>query len=85
MRSRLTVAETRQWTTLTEDDNTTQTFLATPPYEALRPLVSFTMSLRNSQQRAGALMFIDITRAHPHCTMPCEMWILAVTRGASVD
>ena len=41
----------------------------TRPCEALRLLVSFVMSPRNKDEKSHVLMFIDITRAHPHCTM----------------
>ena len=51
---------------LTEADNA-QTFSASPPYEALRLRVSFVMSPRNHEEKSHVLMFIDITRAHPHC------------------
>ena len=68
VRSRLAVAETTHKTTLSEEDNA-QTFSATPPYEALRLLVSFVMSPRDADEKSHVLMFIDITRAHPHCTM----------------
>ena len=68
VRSRLGVAETRHRTTLSEEDNA-QTFSATPPYEALRSLVSFVMSPRDKDEKNHVLMFIDIMRAHPHCTM----------------
>ena len=66
--SRLTVAETKHRTTLTKTDNA-QTFSATPPYEAFRLLVSFVMSPRNHEEMSHVLMFIDVTRAHPHCSV----------------
>ena len=74
VRSRLAVAETRHRTTLSEEDNA-QTFSATPPYEALRLLVSFVMSPRDKDEKSHVLMFIDITRAHPHCTMRRQVWV----------
>ena len=74
VRSRLAVAETRHRTTLSEEDNA-QTFSATPPYEALRLLVSFVMSPRNKDKKSHLLMFIDITRAHTHCTMRRQVWV----------
>ena len=73
VRSRLTVAETKHRTTLTEADNA-QTFSATPPYEALRLLVPFVMSPRNHEVMSHVLMLIDITRAHPHCSMRRQVW-----------
>ena len=74
VRSRLTVAESKHTTTLTEADNA-QTFSATPPYEALRLLVSFVMFLRNRKEKSHVLMFIDITRAHPHVSMRRQVWV----------
>ena len=61
-------------TTLSEEDNS-QTFSATPPYEALWLLVSFVMSPRDTDQKNHVLMFVDITRAHPHCTMRRQVWV----------
>ena len=69
VRSRLAVAETKHRTTLSEEDNA-QTFSATPPYEALRLLVSFVMSPRDTDEKSHVLMFIDITRAHR--IVPCD-------------
>ena len=74
VRSRLAVLETKHRTTLSEEDNA-QTFSATLPYEALRLLVSFVMSPRNKDEKSHALMFIDVTRAHPHCTMRRQTWV----------
>ena len=74
LRSRLAVAETRDRTTLSEEDNS-QTLSATPPCEALRLLVSFVMSPRNKDEKSHVLMFVDITRAHPHCTMRRQVWV----------
>ena len=68
VRPRLAVAETKHRTTLSEEDNA-QTYSATPPCEALRLLVSFVMSPRDTDEKSHVLMFIDITRAHPHCAM----------------
>ena len=69
MRPRLAVAETKHRTTLSEED-TAQTFSATPPYEALRLFVSFVMSPRDKDEKSHVLMFVDITRAHT--IVPCE-------------
>ena len=44
-------------------------------YEALRFLVSMTMSPRNKEEESHVLMFLDITRAHPHCDMKRKLWI----------
>ena len=66
--SRLTVVETKHRTTLTEADNA-QTFSATTPDEALHLLVSFVMSPRNHKDMSHVLMFSDITRAYPQCSM----------------
>ena len=67
VRSRLAVAETKHKTTLSEEDSA-QTF------EALRLLVSFVLSPRDTDEKSHVLMFIDITRAHPHCTMRRQVW-----------
>ena len=74
VRSRLTVAETKHRTTLTEAGNA-QAFSATPPYEALRLHVYFVMSPRSHEEMSHVLMFIDITRAHPHCSMRRQVWV----------
>ena len=74
VRSRLAVADTKHRTALSEEDNA-QTFSATPPYEALRLLVSFVMSPRDTGEKSHVLMFIDITRAHPHCAMRRQVWV----------
>ena len=70
VRSRLAVAETKHRTTLSEEDNA-QTFSATPPCEALRLLVSFVI---DTDEKNHVLMFIDITRAHPHYTTRRQVW-----------
>ena len=74
VRCRLCVAETKGRTTLDLGDPT-QTFSATPPYEALRCLVSMVMSPRTREEESHVLMFLDITRAHPHCDMKRKLWI----------
>ena len=53
--------KTRFRTTLTEFDNA-QTFSATPSYEALGVLASFTSSPRIQEERPNVLMFIDTMR-----------------------
>ena len=74
VRSRLAVAETKRRTTLSEEDNA-QTCSATPLYEAVWLLVSFGMSPRDTNEKCHVLMFIDITRAHPQCTMRRQVWV----------
>ena len=81
VRSRLAVAETRHRTTPSEMDNA-QTFSATPPYEALRMLASYVMSPRNKDEKSHVLMF---TRAHPHCTLRREVWVLTAEHPRSKE
>ena len=50
------------------------TFSAAPPYEALRLLVSLTMTPLPGEEH-DVLMFMDITRAHPHCPMRRKVWV----------
>ena len=73
VRSRLCVAETKKQTAMDLTDPTL-TFAATPPYECLRMLVSLTMTPRAGEEQ-DVLMFLDITRAHPHCPMRRKVWI----------
>eukprot|EP00971_Amphidinium_carterae_P338220 6475462-Amphidinium_carterae.1 len=72
VRSRLVVKETKYRTTLTDP---AQSYASAPPYEALRFLLSMTMSPRDETEASFVLMFIDITRAHPHCKMRREVWV----------
>ena len=74
VRSRLCVAETRGRTSLDLADPS-QTLFATPPIEALRLLVSMTMSPRSTAEGYHVLMFVDIARARPHCTMNRDLWV----------
>ena len=67
VRARLAVA-------LSEEDNA-QTFLTTPPHEALWLLGSLVVSPRDEDEKSHVLMFFDITRAHPHCTMRRQVWV----------
>ena len=53
-------------TTLSEEDNT-QTFSATPPCPS--------SCHRDKDEKSHVLMFIDITRTHPHCTMRRQVWV----------
>ena len=57
----LTLAETRHRTTLTKTYNV-QIFPATPPFEALILVVSFSMSPQSLEVRAHVPMFVEITR-----------------------
>ena len=88
VRSRLTVADTKHRTRLTEADNA-QTFSATPPYEHCVCL-HLSLSPRNHEEMSHVLMFIDITRAHRvvrcvvKCGYSCLKKILAVRRKACV-
>ena len=68
------MTETRHKSTLTEADNA-QTVSATPPYEALRLLVSFVMSPRDQEEKSHVFMFIDTTRAHPRCSVRRQVWV----------
>ncbi|CAK0840427.1 unnamed protein product, partial [Prorocentrum cordatum] len=74
VRCRLCVAETRYRTSM-DLGGPSQTFSATPPYEALRMLISFCCSPRNAEEDQHVLMFLDITRAHPHCEMKRQLWV----------
>ena len=69
--SRLCVAETKRQTEMDLDD-ASLTFSASPPYEALRLVVSLQMTPKPEHD---LLMFLDITRAHPHCPMRRKVWI----------
>ena len=73
VRSRLCVAETKKQTTMDLND-ASLTFSATPPYECLRMLISLTMTPLPGEED-HVLMFLDITRAHPHCPMRRKVWI----------
>eukprot|EP00971_Amphidinium_carterae_P351978 6492372-Amphidinium_carterae.1 len=71
VRCRLVVKETKWRSTISDPS---QTWSATPPYEALRFLASLCMS-PGSGEHDFVLQFIDITRAHPHCLMRRDLWI----------
>eukprot|EP00971_Amphidinium_carterae_P283716 5632571-Amphidinium_carterae.4 len=71
VRCRLVVKETRHHSTISDPS---QTWSATPPYEALRMMISMCMSPKEGEE-GFVLQFIDITRAHPHCTMKRDLWI----------
>eukprot|EP00971_Amphidinium_carterae_P344148 6484362-Amphidinium_carterae.1 len=71
VRCRLVVKETRWRSTITDPS---QTWSATPPYEALRFICSLCMTPMEGEE-GYVLQFIDITRAHPHCEMKRDLWI----------
>jgi hypothetical protein len=62
--------ETKRRSTIAADD-IISTFSATPPFEGLRILISWTMSCRTAIDPLNdiVLLVIDISRAHPHCIM----------------
>ncbi|CAK0877935.1 unnamed protein product [Prorocentrum cordatum] len=74
VRCRLSVAETRYRTSM-DLGGPSQTFSATPPYEALRMLSSFCCSPRDAEEDQHVLMFLVVTRAHPHCEMKRKLWV----------
>ena len=65
VRCRWVIQETKNHTTMDITDPAL-TFSAAPPYEALRFLVSLWMTPSGKKQQGCQLLFIDITRAHPH-------------------
>jgi len=74
VRCRLVVQETKRQTTI-DPENTAAVFSATPPYEALRLIISSLMSPRTPEEQEHVLTFIDISRAHPHAPMRRDLWI----------
>ena len=68
VRCRWVIKETRHKTSMDTSDPS-QTFSATPPYEALRFLISMTTTPLDKSEDDFVLMFIDITRADPHVKM----------------
>eukprot|EP00959_Pyramimonas_sp_CCMP1952_P216753 4532901-Pyramimonas_sp.AAC.1 len=74
VRSRLVVKETRYHTNL--DTSGGSSFSQTPPYEALRMLCSCQMTPASQMQVDYVIIFIDITRAHPHCKMRRKVWVV---------
>jgi len=66
LRSRLVVQETNKVTTIAQGD-VASTFAATPPIESLRFLLSLAMTLPKVNGEDWVVLFIDISRAHPHC------------------
>ena len=73
LRSRMCVAETRRRTSM-DLHCIAETFSATPPYEALRFIVSVTMTPRTAVEEEHVLLFLDVTRAHPHCFLTRKVW-----------
>ena len=74
VRCRLTVQETRKQTSIDTSD-TAATFAATPPYEALRFLLSCWMTPRTNEEWSHVVVFIDISRSHPHAPVRRDVWI----------
>ena len=69
IRSRLVVQETKHATSLDPTDSGA-VFSATPPYEAMRLILSIGMSQplqRRHDDDLKIFLIIDIRRAHPHC------------------
>ena len=71
IRSRFVVCETKARPVLQDPS---EIFSATPSDEAFRLLLSVGIS-GPSGPDANICMFIDISRAHPHCPLLCEVWI----------
>ena len=65
-RSRLCVGEAKYRTT-SDPHDAAAVCSATPPYEALRFLLSMIMTPQTQQEANHVVMFIDISRAYPHC------------------
>lgn len=74
VRCRLVVQETRRQTTI-DPENTAAVFSATPPYEAMRMIISMLMTPRTPEEHDHVLTFIDISRAHPHAPMRRDLWV----------
>ena len=70
IRSRFVVCETKKRSLLQDP---AEIFSATPPYEAFRLLLSVGMTGASSAH--NLYMFIDISRAHPHCPMLRRIWV----------
>jgi hypothetical protein len=64
VRCRLVVQETKR---VSELESGVATFAATPPLEALRFLFSLAMTLARPAGEEWVIVFIDVSRAHPHC------------------
>ena len=74
VRCRWVVKETK-WKTTMDVSNPALTFSAAPPYEALRFICSMVMSPSCKEEYGFVLLFIDITRAHPHAVMTRKVWV----------
>ena len=74
VRCRWVIQETRHKTNMDTSDPS-QTFSATPPYEALRFLISMTMTPIDKSEDDFVLILMDITRAHPHVKMRRDLWV----------
>ena len=77
-RSRLVATETKWRSTIAAADKGA-VFSATPPLEALRMLCSYVMSTGPISLQCGrdddmVLLFLDISRAHPHVPMKRELY-----------
>ena len=66
VRSRFVVCETNRVTSIMPGD-IAAVFSSTPPLEALRVLCSLCMTLPLVDHEPWVLMFLDVSRAHPHC------------------
>ena len=78
-RSRLVVMETKRRSTFDAQDKGAA-FSATPPLEAIRMLASMamtsgTMTMEQDPEDDTVLIFLDISRAHPHIDMKRELHI----------
>ena len=65
-RSRVVVQETRRSSTIPLDDIAAVSS-STPPLEAIRLLISASMTWKAPPGEELLLSFVDISRAHPHC------------------
>lgn len=66
LRSRWVVCETKARSSIAAND-IVSVFSATPPLEIFRFLCCLAMSLPSFQGEMLVLIFLDISRAHPHC------------------
>ena len=66
LRSRLVVCETKKRSSIAADD-IVSVYSATPPLEIFRLQCSLAMSLPYHDGESMCLIFLDISRAHPHC------------------
>ena len=73
VRCRLVINETKRRSSI-EVDDIAAVFSATPPYESFRMLISFTMTPELPEDEDDILMFIDISRAHPHAEIDRDVW-----------